>query len=65
MDSDPDKRFLELLELARPRELPLTMTAEKCLQLLNEMYQMGNHYSQVNKAVDDERAFMFFLRFIT
>jgi hypothetical protein len=38
------------------------MTLEKCLQLLNEMHQMGTYYAA--KGADEERAFVFYLRFI-
>lgn len=59
---DSTKRFADLVELAKPRELPHSMTIEKCLQLLNEIYQMGSYYA--GRGHDEERAFVFFLRYI-
>lgn len=59
---DSSKRFADLVEHAKPRELPYSMTIEKCLQLINEMYQMGAHYA--GRGQDEERAFVFFLRYI-
>lgn len=58
---DPNKKLSDLVDQARSRELPHTMTLDKCLQLLNEMHQMGVYYS--SKCIDEERAFLFFLRF--
>uniref|UniRef100_A0A915LD54 USP8 dimerisation domain-containing protein n=1 Tax=Meloidogyne javanica TaxID=6303 RepID=A0A915LD54_MELJA len=58
---DSCKRLSDLVDQARARELPHSLTLEKCLQLLNEMHQMGVYYS--SKCIDEERAFLFFLRF--
>ncbi|CAK5019072.1 unnamed protein product [Meloidogyne enterolobii] len=58
---DSCKRLADLVDQARARELPPSLTLEKCLQLLNEMHQMGVYYS--SKCIDEERAFLFFLRF--
>jgi hypothetical protein len=60
MDRDPIKRLSDLIELAKPRELTYPMTMEKCLQLLNEMHQMGSYYA----SRDEEKAFIFYVRFI-
>uniref|UniRef100_A0A183BJX3 USP8_dimer domain-containing protein n=1 Tax=Globodera pallida TaxID=36090 RepID=A0A183BJX3_GLOPA len=60
---DPAKRLMDLVEMAKPRELPASMTMEKCLQILNEIHQLGTFYAEDGH--DDEKAFILFLRYIS
>jgi len=62
---DPSKRLSvsDLVELARKTpEFSHTMTLDKIFQLLNELKQMATFYA--NRGQDEERAFVFFLRYI-
>uniref|UniRef100_A0A914HMI4 USP8 dimerisation domain-containing protein n=1 Tax=Globodera rostochiensis TaxID=31243 RepID=A0A914HMI4_GLORO len=60
---DPAKRLMDLVEMAKPRELPASMTMEKCLQILNEIHQLGTFYAEDGH--DEEKAFILFLRYIS
>lgn len=58
---DPNNRLSALVELATPRDLPSSLSIDKYLQVLMEMFQLGSNYASGG---DDEKAFVLFLRFI-